>query len=521
VNNGFQPGGSSARPSASQRAAQLALAGLCTWLISPVSAASVRQPVVAGSFYPAAPDKLAGMIDRDLAQAADAHLENIRAVIVPHAGYPFSGPVAASAFRQLKGLHFKTVVVMGPSHFVASSAASVSGASAFRTPLGDVALSPKARELGALPPFAVDARSNEYEAPEWAHPHPEVGDRSSVLVDAWEHSVEVEIPFLQRVLPEFELVPIVMGDVDPDSAASALARSADDTTLIVASSDLSHYHRYDEAQKLDRRFVDAVLKMNFSDAAHGEACGRIPILTLMYIAKSRGWTPHLVDLRNSGDTYGDKSRVVGYSAIVWTAPARSGNLPTNTAAQAPLSDSGRALLLRIAHEAVEQTAHDRPLTAPAISSIPAELREPRACFVTLQEKGELRGCIGTLVAEKPLYQAVAVAASEAASHDTRFSPVTADEAKRLHVEISVLTPSKPLAFSSPDDLLKKLQPHVDGVVLHVGNLEATFLPQVWEDIPDKKTFLSKLSEKAGASRDAWQGKNVSVDIYHVESFADR
>ena len=460
------------------------------------------------------------MIDKDLSAAPDAHLQNIRAIIVPHAGYPFSGPVAASAFRQLKGLHFKTVVVMGPSHFVATSAASVSGASAFRTPLGEVALSPKARELASLPPFVLDARSNDYEAPEWAQPHPESGDRTSVLVDAWEHSVEVEIPFLQRVLPEFQLIPIVMGDVDPASAASALARSADDTTLIVASSDLSHYHRYDEARKLDRRFVDAVLKMDFSNAARGEACGRIPILTLMYIAKSRGWTPHLLDLRNSADTYGDKSRVVGYSAIVWTAPSFPPDAMTNISAQAPLSDSDRALLLRTAHDAVEQTAHDEPLTAPPISSIPSELREPRACFVTLQEHGELRGCIGTLAAEKPLYQAVAVAASEAASHDTRFSPVTVDEAKRLRVEISVLTPSRPLAFSSPGDLLKKLQPHVDGVVLHIGNLEATFLPQVWDDLPDKKTFLNELAEKAGAPRNAWQGKNVSVDIYHVESFAD-
>ena len=505
----------SQRGHARQNATAVA-ATLCAWLISSVSVASVREPVVAGTFYPSAPDKLAAVIDADLSNAADADLQNIRAIIVPHAGYAFSGPIAASAFRQLKGLRFETVVVIGPSHFVASSKASVSGADAFHTPFGDMALSPKTRELGSRTPFAIDARGAQYETPEWAFPTADPGVKGSVRVDAWEHSVEVEIPFLQRVLPKFLLVPVVMGDVDPEAAASVLAQGVDDNTLIVASSDLSHYHRYDDAHKRDARFVDDVLKMDFSGVARGEACGKIPILTLMYLAKTRGWTPHLLDLRNSGDTSGDKSKVVGYAAIVWTASSAA----TPVAQTQPLPLSERDLLLHIAHEAVDQTAHGKPLTVSNPSAIPAELREPRACFITLQEAGQLRGCIGTLVAEKPVFEAVAIAASEAANRDPRFSPVTADEAKRLHVEISLLTQPEPLGFSSPGELLKKLRPHVDGVVLHIGALEATFLPQVWDDLPNAKTFLEQLSQKAGAARDAWRGQNVRVETYRVESFAD-
>ena len=152
--------------------------------------------------------------------------------------------------------------------------------------------------------------------------------------------------------------------------------------------------------------------------------------------------------------------------------------------------------------------------------VPAPCRAAKGCFVTLTKSGELRGCIGNILPAGPLYQAVMEDARSAALRDPPFPPVTADEAATLHIEISVLTVPEPLAFASPDDLLAKLQPHRDGVVLKIGERGATFLPQVWEQLPDKAEFLSHLAAKAGCAPSAWRGKDVSVSIYHVEAFEE-
>jgi AmmeMemoRadiSam system protein B/AmmeMemoRadiSam system protein A len=491
--------------------------GIVLVVASTVSAQSVREPAVAGLFYPADRTELAATVDRLIDAAADAHLGEVRAIVVPHAGYAFSGPVAANAFRQLRGRSFQTVVVMGPAHFAELSAASVASATAYRSPLGDVPIAAVAQRLGRAAPFRTDAPAR-VQRPEWAKTLP--GSQHETA-DTWEHSVEVEIPFLQRSLGKFSVVPVVVGDVDPAKAAVALSGVLDADTLLVVSSDLSHYHPYAEAQALDRKFIEAVMHLDVSGASQGEACGRIPILVLMQVAKQRGWQPHLLDLRNSGDTAGDKSSVVGYAAIAFVDPARPKphvkDAPT-PASNLPASD--RAFLLHLARQAIEQTVKGERVVLPPRSSLSPALLEPRACFVTLMKDGELRGCIGSLVPEQPLFEMVASAARSAALRDPRFPSVSPAELDRLHLEISVLTEPRPLAFSSPADLLRKLRAGIDGVVLNIGTKEATYLPQVWQDIPDKVTFLNSLAEKAGAAANAWRGKDVTVQIYQAESFEE-
>ena len=152
--------------------------------------------------------------------------------------------------------------------------------------------------------------------------------------------------------------------------------------------------------------------------------------------------------------------------------------------------------------------------------MPPPLLEKRACFVTLTKGGALRGCIGHLTALEPLHQAVASNARSAALRDPRFPPVQPEEVEDIHIEISVLTEPQPLAFSSPDDLLSKLRPNEDGVLLQIGPRTATFLPQVWAQIPDKEQFLQHLSQKAGCEPSAWRGQDVSISIYHVECFEE-
>lgn len=220
----------------------------------------------------------------------------------------------------------------------------------------------------------------------------------------------------------------------------------------------------------------------------------------------------MLDLRNSGDVAGDKTRVVGYAAIAFYA-----QLPSEAASYS--AAEGRSLLT-LAREAVRAAATGGGAPRVEIGDLSAPLRENRGSFVTLTVKGELRGCIGHLDAKQPLFQDVLGNARAAALEDPRFPPVTAKEVDRLEIEVSVLTPPQPLSFSSPEDLLRKLQPHRDGVVLQIGDHVATYLPQVWDQIADKSEFLNTLSEKAGCAANAWRGPHTTVFIYQVESFKE-
>lgn len=477
----------------------------------PPAPTRIREPAVAGLFYPRDPNELSQTIDALLAAAAPTELPGeLRALICPHAGYAYSGPVAATAYRLLQGRSFETVLVLAPSHYAGLATASVSGAAFFRTPLGDVPLSPKASLLARLPPFALDAPA-EVERPGWwgqsSRPAPARGEEDA---DTWEHADEVQVPFLQKTLTHFQLIPIVFGRADPAQAAASLAQILDARTLVVVSSDLSHYHPYAEARALDRRCTDAICRLDTEATAKQEACGRTPILALLHLARQQGWQARLLDYRNSGDTAGDKTHVVGYAAIAFYAPP----------SPAPFTAAERRTLHALARQAVREVVTTGHLPQISAAAIAPNLAVPRGCFVTLTRAGRLRGCIGNINPQEPLYLAILENARGAARRDSRFPPVAERELDQLEIEISVLTAPEPLAFASPADLLAKLQPHTDGVVLRIGHHSATYLPQVWEQLPDKEAFLDSLAKKAGCLPSAWRGPDVTVLIYHSESFGD-
>ena len=240
-----------------------------------------------------------------------------------------------------------------------------------------------------------------------------------------------------------------------------------------------------------------------------EACGKLPILTLMHLARQKGWKAQLLDYRNSGDTAGVKSAVVGYSAIAFYAPGQDNYAVPE-----------RKYLLDLARKTLISVVADGSLPEVNARDVSPNLLEKKGCFVTLTKNGELRGCIGNILPQESLYQAVMENARNAALRDFRFQPVTPAEVGKIHIEISVLTEPQALPFNSPEDLLNKLQPHKDGVVLKIGPHGATFLPQVWEQIPDKVEFLNHLSQKAGCEPSAWRGRETSVSIYHVEAFEE-
>jgi AmmeMemoRadiSam system protein A len=470
----------------------------------------VRAPAVAGLFYPADKTILSQTIDGLLEGAPAHHIAHLKGLVCPHAGYPYSGPTAAIAYKTLIGREVQTVVILGPSHYAAFQGASVPNVDAYQTPLGTVLISEKAQQLVKTSPFVWEPRCL-VQRPAWwqqsSKPAPAAGEDTA---DTWEHSVEVQVPFLQKTLKNFKILPVVFGEVDPEQAAKVLAGVSDDKTIIVASSDLSHYHPYDEAKGLDTRCVKAVCDLNIDEMKSQEACGKMPILTLMYLAREKGWKAQLLDYRNSGDTSGDKSQgVVGYSAIAFYEP-----VPQN------FGVTERKFLLDLARTTLARVATNGSLPEVSAKNVSAKLSETKGCFVTLTENGELRGCIGNILPQEALYQAVVDNARNAANRDPRFQPVRPDEVNRIKIEISVLTEPQPLRFNSPDDLLGKLQPYEDGVVLQIDSRGATFLPQVWEQIPDKVEFLNHLAQKAGCAPDDWRGRNVSVSIYHVEAFEE-
>ena len=472
----------------------------------------VRAPAVAGLFYPAEEPVLSKTIDELLEGAPAHHIPHLKGLVCPHAGYSYSGPTAAIAYKMLAGRDVQTVVILGPSHYAAFQGASVPNTDAYQTPLGTVPISAKAQQLVKTSPFVLEPQCL-VQRPQWwtqsSKPAPAAGEDTP---DTWEHSVEVQVPFLQKTLKNFTILPVVFGNVDPEQAARVLAGVIDGKTIVVASSDLSHYHPYDEAKELDNRCVKAVCDLNIDEMKTQEACGKLPILTLMYLAREKGWKAQLLDYRNSGDTSGDKSHgVVGYAAIAFYEPA-----PQN------LEANERKFLLDLARETLTNVAANPDSSGPEVNvkDVSPKLLETKGCFVTLTENGALRGCIGHILPQEALYQAIMDNARNAATRDSRFQPVRPDEVSKIKIEISVLTEPQPLRFSSPEDLINQLKPGEDGVVLRIGLYGATFLPQVWAQIPDKVEFLNHLAQKAGCAPDDWRGKNVTVSIYHVEAFEE-
>jgi MEMO1 family protein len=469
----------------------------------------VRAPAVAGLFYPGDAAALSKTVDGLLAGAPEHYIPRLKGLVCPHAGYEYSGQAAAIGYKLLAGREVQTVVVMGPSHYALFQGACIPNADAYKTPLGLVPISEKAKGLASVGPFVLEPRCMVQRPGWWRQSPRSAPEEGQDTPETWEHSVEVQVPFLQKVLKNFQILPVVVGKVDPAQVAKALAERIDDKTIVVASSDLSHYHTYQDARRLDERCIKAICDLDIDAMAAQEACGELPILTLLHLARQKGWKAQLLDYRNSGDVTGEKDRVVGYTAVAFYAPT-----PEN------LAEEERKFLLDLARKTLVRVTGDGELPEVAEKELSPKLAEKKACFVTLTKEGVLRGCIGHLTAMEPLHRAVAENARNAALRDPRFPPVKPDELDKIKVEISVLTEPQPLSFGSPDDLLSKLHPNEDGVLLHIGPRTATFLPQVWAQVPDKVKFLEHLSEKAGCERSAWRGKDVTVSIYHVECFEE-
>jgi AmmeMemoRadiSam system protein B/AmmeMemoRadiSam system protein A len=430
---------------------------------------TVRPAAVAGAFYPGDPLALAALLGEFLASpASGSEADGVpKAVIVPHAGYVYSGAIAARAYEALAPARDRVtrVVLLGPVHRVPVRGLALPGVDAFETPLGRVALDADAvRVLAALPQVVT-----------------------SPAAHALEHSLEVQLPFLQKVLGSFSLVPLAVGDASVAEVAGVIERLwGGPETVFVLSTDLSHYHSYQEAKRIDGATLARIASLA-SDLNHEQACGATPLNGLLRVARDKGLSIRLLAACNSGDTAGDRARVVGYSSFALYEPGG-----------APSQDEQGRTLLGIARGAI-----GRQLGQAAVPRLDhlAWLAQPGASFVTLTMDGALRGCIGSLQAHRPLGQDVAANAENAAFRDPRFAPLTLQEWPRVAAEVSLLSAPERAEFRDDVDLLGRLRPGVDGVILEHRGRRGTFLPQVWESLPDRRRFMQELKRKAGLPAD--------------------
>ena len=473
----------------------------CSCAASPEN---VRQAAVAGGFYPSDSKALSAMIDEMLARVSvPKTTDPILAVVAPHAGYQYSGPVAAYTYAALKGRRFSRVVVIAPSHFEAFGFTSVYDGDAYATPLGVVAVDKVfAQQLARMGPSIKLSSRGHTPTPQGA-----------------EHAIEVEMPWLQRVLGTFQLVPVVMGEQSYESSRAlgvALAKLIQGgNTLIVASSDLSHYHTYDEAVRIDNKTLNALQDWDYLSMSRNfemrvwEACGGAPIVAAMIAAERMGANQaELLKYANSGDITGDHSRVVGYASVllIRTPSQRGAGQPFS------LSVHDKNELLALARKSVEHAVRTGKVYETAASTS-STLSQERGAFVTLTEAGQLRGCVGYISASKPLDLTVRETATLAALRDSRFRPVALSELGLLEYEISVLSPLRRVL----DNRQIKIGQH--GLLMKNGDYEGLLLPQVaTEEGWDRQKFLEETCAKAGMQSNCWKDENTDIFMFTAVIF---
>lgn len=464
----------------------------------------VRQPAVAGQFYPQNPSELNSYLDSFLNQAVRLKAEgNLRILIVPHAGIKYSGQTAAWGFKQIERSSYSRVILLGASHQMPLGHAAVYSDGTWETPLGSVEID----ELGAS--FLI---SKNQDIIADSAPH------------AAEHSLELELIFLQKTLENFKIIPILIGqptDSSIENLAQKISLLIDDQTLLVISTDLSHYPDWETANEVDRKTIEAILTAN-KDAFEKTiknleaqnypqldtcACGYEPLRVALRVAEILSISDFKeIEYENSGDVTGEKDRVIGYAAIgAWKEKLPFFELDSEAQKEA----------LEIARKTIAEylTNHQIPALTPQNQA----LWRPLGVFVTLRKNGNLRGCLGTFEPGEPLYRVIQDRSVAAATKDRRFIPVDADELADITIEISVLTPKQKISNWQEIELGKH------GVVVQKGLHAGTFLPQVaTENDWDKEKFLSELcSQKAGLPPNCYQNPSVLLYVFEARVFEEQ
>ncbi len=475
-----------------------------------------RKPVVAGRFYPSSSKELNKEIDNLTHSALKLYKKKVEeedeilAIISPHAGYIFSGTVAASAYNVLKDRNkIKRVFIIGSSHYAWYDGVSIYFKGFYSTPLGKIAvdteLASEILEKNTIFNFRLEAHAHE-------------------------HSLEVQLPFLQYFLKSnFKIVPILIGGHSvevPKKVAEVLRPYLGGENLFVISSDLSHYPKYNDALKVDKNTVEAICSNNpdiflkqLKENEHKNyenlatsMCGWTSALTLLYMTsdlKGASYIPMLY--QNSGEIpiYGDKSRVVGYQSVVVTQKSVSKE-DSKT-----MSEDDKQLLLSVARNSITRKISGTESEQSTFANIPDRYKKPQGAFVSIYVEKELRGCIGRIETDNPLYITIEQTAESAATRDTRFVSIKPDELDKMKIEISILTPLKKI--QSIDEII----PGRHGILIRKDFRSGTFLPQVaartgWSSLEMVEECSKR---KAGLGADGW--KDADIFTYEAVIISDK
>jgi len=444
---------------------------------------------VAGMFYPGEAAELARTVEACLAKGrAERPPTKPRAIISPHAGYVYSGWLAGAAWASTEGAEVRHAVVLSPSHRHAFDGIALPSGARFAMPGFDLSINAQAR--AALVAAGL------------AHVEDAAHDR--------EHGAETQFAFLHALHPEADVLPLVLGRVGDDQVAAAidLLDRALDHPLFVLSSDLSHFLTERDAMAHDDETTRLIETGGWRKLTGQHACGMKAIRAFFASKAGAGVRVARLARATSGDTSGDRSRVVGYGA--WVLHGADGDT---------IAPGDRAALLGVARETLE--TRTRRGRAPKLDEarIAPRLRTHGAAFVTLTKTGRLRGCIGSLKAHRPLVRDVAANAIKAGHGDPRFASVAPQELDEISLKLAVLGPPAPMDFVSESDLLAQLRPGEDGLILSDQGRRGTFLPMVWESLPDPVDFWRQLKRKAGLPVDHWS-ETLVVERYRAENFAE-
>ncbi|MBL4679385.1 MAG: AmmeMemoRadiSam system protein B [Pseudomonadales bacterium] len=443
----------------------------------------IRRAAVAGSFYPQNKQELYSTVDTLLGERGGID-KSIKAIIVPHAGYIYSGSTAAELYKLLDK-NFSRVILMGPSHHVAFKGMATSSAKYYETPLGLIELDTEIIQAISAQTVCLDR----------AHLN--------------EHSLEVHLPFLQHHLNNFKLVPIVIGNAKKEEVASLIERLwGGQETLILISSDMSHFLSFEDAKRVDQATSAKILSLNASLTGE-EACGCHAINGLLHLAKAKKYDISQVSLTNSGDATGDtaanKSSVVGYGAFALHQTSCEFSTPP------------RQQIIQLARHSILHGLTRKSSFNIELSAYSERLKLEGASFITININGQLRGCIGSLEAHRPLLLDIAHNAQAAAFKDPRFPSLTIEEFQNIEILASILSRPQALGIMSFDELLETIRPGIDGIILEENGRGATYLPSVWKQLPSAPDFIRSLRQKAGLPTDSWQ--NCQIQRYTTEEFS--
>jgi AmmeMemoRadiSam system protein B/AmmeMemoRadiSam system protein A len=442
----------------------------------------------AGSFFPAEKKALGAVVEAALDAARSAELGgdgSARAIIAAHAGYRYSGNFAALSYSAV-GWTPVRVLVLSPSHRHAFRGLAFPSQARFLTPLGPVAI-----DRSACAGLAGAGLAHEEDA---AHDN--------------EHGIETQLPFIQWLWPEALLVPLVCGDVPASQVAQAVDFLAGEGTLVVLSSDLSHFLTREAARKKDAETAGWIETGNEHAITPHHACGAKGILGWLGSRAGRECRALRLGMGDSAAITGDTSRVVGYGAWAFYPIGKE-----------MLNQRRRGELLRSARAALASRLGSDGGAGRAPDLVAAPLLTQAASFVTLTQAGKLRGCVGSLTAQRALANDVEANAIGAGLHDPRFPPVTGGELSGLALKIAVLSAPQPLRFASEAEALEQLVPGQDGLILNSAGRRGTFLPMVWDALPKPTAFLEGLKAKAGLYRTHWS-TDLTLHRFRVESFSD-